>query len=180
MKILAVLLTMLYPFIVYFGLTEFSVKEVSILLIVVLGLRFVFTVKRERRSARVVAILAIVLLTFSLVFEQAIGLLFYPVVVNLSLALIFTASIINPPTAIERLARIQEPNLSPFAVQYTATVTKVWVGFFILNGTIACYTALANDIALWTLYNGCISYMLMGLLFTVEYLIRQRVKKLDV
>jgi uncharacterized membrane protein len=40
----------------------------------------------------------------------------------------------------------------------------------------ALYTALFTSMATWTLYNGLIAYLLMGLLFAGEYLVRLRVK----
>ena len=59
----------------------------------------------------------------------------------------------------------------------------MWCVFFILNGTAAAFTALydfgsseLND-KIWSVYNGGISYVLMGLLFTVEFIIRKIVDK---
>ena len=36
------------------------------------------------------------------------------------------------------------------------------------------------DTQIWTLYNGVISYILMGLLFTLEYIARIYLRKKDV
>jgi uncharacterized membrane protein len=77
---------------------------------------------------------------------------------------------------IERIARIREPNLPDAAVRYTRIVTEVWCLFFVLNA-VALYTALAADIEVWALYNGVIAYVLMGLLFAGEYLVRRRVQR---
>jgi len=54
----------------------------------------------------------------------------------------------------------------------------VWCGFFVLNGAIALGTALWASEAVWSLYTGVISYVLMGLLFAGEYLVRLRFKRL--
>ena len=77
---------------------------------------------------------------------------------------------------IERFARLQEPEFSDTAIAYTRKVTMVWCGFFVLNGSASLYTALFTDMATWTLYNGLIAYLLLGLLFIGEYLVRLRVK----
>ena len=77
---------------------------------------------------------------------------------------------------IERLARLQEPDLPAAGVAYTRRVTQVWCGFFIVNGSVSLLTALFASDAGWALYNGVISYALMGLLFVGEWLIRKRVK----
>lgn len=80
---------------------------------------------------------------------------------------------------VERLARIREPQLSPAGVRYTRKVTKVWCGFFICNGAVALFTVLYVDLRLWTLWNGMLSYILMGTLMAGEWLVRQRVIKND-
>ena len=80
---------------------------------------------------------------------------------------------------VERLARIREPQLSPAGVRYTRKVTKVWCGFFIGNGAVALFTVLYADLRLWTLWNGMLSYILMGTLMAGEWLVRQRVIKND-
>jgi acyl-coenzyme A synthetase/AMP-(fatty) acid ligase len=55
--------------------------------------------------------------------------------------------------------------------------------FFILNGSASAFTALydfGNDALndkVWSVYNGGISYVLMGLLFAVEFVVRKMVDK---
>lgn len=109
-------------------------------------------------------------------FPAAMPLKFYPVLVNASMLWVFGSSLLRPPSAVERMARLTEPNLSPAAVVYTRRVTCVWCVFFVANGGIALATALWASPEVWTLYNGCIAYVLMGLLFAVEYGVRQRVR----
>ena len=46
-----------------------------------------------------------------------------------------------------------------------------------LNGSVAVYTAFFASDRVWSIYNGGISYVLMGILFSVEYLIRKREDK---
>jgi uncharacterized membrane protein len=43
-----------------------------------------------------------------------------------------------------------------------------------LNGSMALITALWSSFEVWSLYNGLIAYVLMGLLFGGEYWVRQR------
>ena len=57
-----------------------------------------------------------------------------------------------------------EPDFPPAAVVYTRRVTQVWCGFFVVNGLIAVATALWASTAVWTLYNGLLSYVAMGVL----------------
>ncbi|MGB8666210.1 MAG: hypothetical protein WCD24_15885, partial [Serratia inhibens] len=109
--------------------------------------------------------------------KQTHWLLYYPVLVNVLLLLLFAYSLFAPPTVVERLARITEPQLDAAGVAYTRQVTQVWCGFFIVNGAIALATCLSGDIALWTLYNGGISYLLMGALMGIEWIVRKRVRR---
>ena len=87
---------------------------------------------------------------------------------------VFGGSLWTTMPIVERLARLREPNLPPSGVRYTRVVTRVWCGFFILNGGIALFTALRGDMRLWTLWNGMIAYILMGALMATEWLVRQR------
>ncbi|WP_156550024.1 hypothetical protein [Gallibacterium salpingitidis] len=92
---------------------------------------------------------------------------------NILLFSLFTFSLRQKMSIIEHFARLQMPDLPDTAVRYTRNVTKVWSLFFFLNGSIALYTVYSDDLILWTLYNGLISYVLMGILFTGEYLFRR-------
>jgi uncharacterized membrane protein len=101
----------------------------------------------------------------------------YPVFVNAALLGLFAYSLVVPPSMVERLARVGEPDLPPDAVGYTRQVTRIWCVFFALNGAIALWTALRASHAVWSLYNGVIAYILMGLLFAGEYCVRRHFKR---
>ena len=96
--------------------------------------------------------------------------------VSLLLLLLFARSLWQPQTLIERLARLQDPALPAEAIRYTRGVTQVWCGFFVVNGTLALTTVLLGDMALWSLYNGLLSYLLMGTLMGGEWLLRRRLQ----
>jgi uncharacterized membrane protein len=55
---------------------------------------------------------------------------------------------------------------------YCRRVTAAWCIFFVVNGMISLATALWGSNEVWMLYNGVISYILIGTVFTVEYIIR--------
>lgn len=101
---------------------------------------------------------------------------YYPAFVSLLMLSIFGHSLWFPPTYVEKIARLYEPNLPQKAIIYTRRVTIVWCGFFLLNGTIACLTARYLPERMWMLYNGGISYLLMGGLFAGELIFRQRMQ----
>jgi uncharacterized membrane protein len=101
----------------------------------------------------------------------------YPVLVNLALLGAFAYSLIFPPSMIERFARASEPDLPAQAVGYTRRLTQVWCAFFAMNCAIALMTALWASAATWTLYNGLIAYLMMGLLFAGEHVFRWHFKR---
>jgi uncharacterized membrane protein len=98
------------------------------------------------------------------------------VLINVILFILFGHSLVYPPSIIEQIARIREPELPPSGVAYTRKVTIVWLLFFVFNGSVALATAIHGDVAVWSLYNGLIAYLLMGALFLVEFLIRRQVR----
>ncbi len=90
--------------------------------------------------------------------------------------IIFLVSFIKPPTIIEKIARLTDESFTDEAIPYTRKVTVVWMLFFLVNASIASYTVLQNNLELWTLYNGLISYLIMGTIFVIEFIVRKRVK----
>ena len=103
----------------------------------------------------------------------------YPFAISLILLAIFGYSVFKPPTIIERIARLTTPKLTPRAIQYTYKVTISWCIFFIINAAISLWTALFSSMKVWVLYNGFISYILIGSFFCIEFLIRLWVKRKD-
>ena len=174
------LLTLVYPVLVYFGLLHFPPKWVGLAIAALLLIRL-FVLQRKltthmRQSLYPAMLLAIGCALVSVFLNHAGALKLIPVVINFACLIGFASTLRHPPSMIERFARLQEPHFSDAAIPYTRKVTMVWCGFFVLNGSASLYTALFTSMATWTLYNGLIAYLLLGLLFAVEYLVRLRVK----
>lgn len=168
------LLTLAYPVLVYFGLGhEVEPRWLALLLVFIALMRAAFGRERVWLAA---AGGALVLAALSFWGNHAMPLKLYPLLVSATLLCVFSISLVYPPTVIERLARLQEPDLPAAGVAYTRRVTQVWCGFFIFNGSVSLLTVLFASDAGWALYNGVISYALMGLLFVGEWLIRKRMK----
>lgn len=166
---------MLYPLALAFGQAWVSAHMLAWALLVLAALRLI-TGPRDR-VGRLVAVAAGLIAIVSLLGGGAASMKYYPVIVNLSLLGLFGFSVLFPPTVIERLARLQEPDLPAAAIPYVRRVTLTWCAFFAANGAIALMTALWASDAVWALYNGCIAYLAMGALFAGEWLVRQRVKR---
>ncbi|HEZ0802099.1 TPA: hypothetical protein ACFP4U_000480 [Neisseria lactamica] len=112
-----------------------------------------------------------------LVFGRRDSMYWYPVLVNLMMLAVFGGSLFAGQTVIEKLARLQQPDLPEKAVRYTRRVTQVWCVFFIINGTLAALLARLGRYDWWAVYTGVIAYVLMGMLFAGEWLYRKLVLK---
>ena len=78
-------------------------------------------------------------------------------------------------TIIERLARLQDPNLPEEGVRYTRKVTQLWCGVFMLNIAISTLLIIAEQFAWWAIYTGVIAYVIMGVVMGGEWLFRKMV-----
>lgn len=174
LKLAVIILSVCYPFGVYWGLQHYEAKLILPLLLVFLGIRWIAI---GNRSERYVVIVTLLLVVFIAVFYgEQLGLKFYPVMMNLGFLFLFVGSLFSSASFVERLARLSEPDLPPKAVIYTRKVTWVWSVFFLVNGSVAAATALWATNEIWLLYNGLIAYLMMGLLAGGEWLVRQRVR----
>ena len=170
-----VLAGLAYPFVVYLGMEQLSPRLFALLL-GGLWLARLLSGRQTQLSYTVAATALLFCLLLGLAGEPAL-LRWYPVLISLALLGLFAGSLCSGMPIIERLARLSEPELPPAAVRYTRQVTWVWVGYFVINAGIASGLALWAPLSWWTLYTGLIAYLLMGLLFAGEWLIRQRVRK---
>ncbi len=115
----------------------------------------------------------------------------YSVVINVSMLFVFGSTLFMPPNIIFRFATLSDKSIkgSPYEKEiysYCHKVTIIWCCFFIFNGIAASMTTFADKIfgldtqtarQVWAVYNGGISYVLMGTLFAVEFIVRKIVNK---
>lgn len=174
---LIVTLGLVYPVIVYYGLRVFSYQTIGMGLLALLLVRVVVAGKAaSSRREQLITVVTIACVMVLFYIDPAIAVKAYPVIINLILALVFAYSLIMPPSAVERIARLTDPDLGEAGQRYTRKVTFVWLVFFMVNGIIAGFLALYGSIEQWTLYNGFIAYLMIGTLFGAELLVRRFVK----
>ncbi len=170
-------LIIIYPLVVYFGLQYFKPKILAVFLCLILLLRFMSRQKinklADKTQDTLITIIMAVIILITLKLNSLSGLKIYPVAVSFSLLIFFSISLFKPPTAIERIARLKDPELSEEGILYTRNVTQIWCLFFLINGSIALYTTFYTSLSVWALYNGLISYILMGMLFAGEMVYRK-------
>lgn len=170
--------TISYPFLVWFSLDYFQPRFVALALAGLFLLRFLAqgaSLSAGPQGAWLAPACAVFLVAVALVNETS-WLLAYPVFVSLVFFAVFSFSLAYPPTVVERLARLDDPELPPKGVAYTRKVTQVWSAFFLGNAGLSLATIWYGDQWLWSLYNGCVFYVLMGILMAVEMAVRRRVR----
>ena len=115
----------------------------------------------------------------------------YSVVINLTMLFVFGSTLFMPPNIIFRFATMSDKSIKGSSFEqkvykYCHKVTVIWCCFFILNGTAAALTTFADKIfglspeaarKVWAVYNGGISYVLMGTLFVIEFIVRKLADK---
>ena len=186
-KVLFTAISVLYPLIVYCGL-EFwglSPRRLSLLL---LSLAFFHFLNFTRNSSkldrlRMAVLIALVLVCAVIAFfaDNILFVKFYPVLVNLSLLAFFGFTLWRTPSFAFRMAMLGNKNLinSPSlksVERYCNKVTLAWCVFFVVNTSISTTTVFIGSDKVWSLYNGLISYILIGIFFTVEFGIRKMVQ----
>lgn len=186
-KVLFTAISVLYPLIVYCGL-EFwglSPRRLSLLL---LSLAFFHFLNFTRNSSkldrlRMAVLIALVLVCAVIAFfaDNILFVKFYPVLVNLSLLAFFGFTLWRTPSFAFRMAMLGNKNLknSPSlksVERYCNKVTLAWCVFFVVNASISTTTVFIGSDKVWSLYNGLISYILVGIFFTVEFGIRKMVQ----
>ncbi|MGL6259498.1 hypothetical protein [Vibrio sp. WXL103] len=174
-KLLVTIATVCYPFVVYWGLSSDNLTIVAVLMIVLLLVRLGSLIhqKRTQLNDLLPVILGIIVIASALAYQDIRGFLYYPVVVNLALLATFSLSVYSGQPIITRLARMTT-SLDDEGIRYTRRLTQIWAIFFALNGGIALVTTQLS-IDIWTLYNGAISYLLIGLLAGGELIYRKTV-----
>ena len=167
-----------YPSLVYFGLSHFDERWIALSLLIMITIRSSFSFKNNKyRTWGLISVGAIIVLLVS-IFRDPIFLRLYPVLMTLVMLGIFFSSLFFPPSIIETFVSLGNKNkkIPKHVVEYTRNVTKVWCLFFVFNGLVSTYTVFSS-LEVWTIYNGLISYLLIGGLAASEFAYRNLIVK---
>lgn len=104
---------------------------------------------------------------------------FYPICANLTVFLVFFISLFSKETVIQKFAKAVDGELSENALKYTRNLTYIWCVLTFFNFAVSLATVSMKE-EIWALFNGLISYLLIGTLFFVEYIIRTILKKKNI
>ncbi|MBU3020476.1 hypothetical protein [Aestuariibacter sp. A3R04] len=172
-----VLLTLAYPFVVYFHIDRVNPRWFGVVLLTVALIRLGVT-WHERRKSDWVMTTVIVLFCFGIILlESAILLRSYPVIMSVGMGVLFLSSLLDEHTLIERFARAGGKTPPEQAKGYLRNLTLIWGVLLLSNGVVAAWTAWYGSLATWTWYNGLLSYVIFGVFIALELVYRHFYKK---
>jgi len=175
-RIAFVFVLALYPLLVFFGLRILPPGVVGLILAVLLMMRFGIIGRTERSTALPGFIVLFLYAVASALLGSTQMLLYYPVLVNVLLLVLFAGSLRTEEPLLNRVVRARGIPVGEHASRYLTRLTSVWAGFFLVNGLIAAWTT-TTSIETWTIYNGVISYLLVAVLASGEWIYRGYYKK---
>ena len=178
LNIITKALFILWPIVFYTAYKTDTTIWAIIFILALFTFKLIQDFKGKSKALNLMSLVLLLIVGFSaLLFDKHDLLMLYPVCVSAYLALIFSLSLFKKRSAIELMARLKDKYLNAYAIKYTRSLTKVWIAFFIVNGSIALFTVLYKNIELWFLYNGFISYIILASLLVLEIPIRLKLIK---
>lgn len=197
LNVMLYVFAVLYPIMVFSFLVIFKLPvRILSLCVIILGFAFFLCVTgTQKKDGKKHSIDWKPLLSSILLLAAGIGCFFtnqilflklYSVTISLLFLILFGSTLFIKPTIIFRFATLSDKAITGSRFQgkiekYCRNITIIWCCFFILNGTLSVVTAFSQNLfklteeqanTVWSVYNGGLSYILMGLLFLIEYIFR--------
>lgn len=169
-------LSLAYPLLILLGLRVLRLPLVTVATTVLIVSALLYLVKRtfrERIPALVMGGSAFLVLMTG---DEAL-LRFSPALLSFLFSLLFLTSIHGGDCLIYSFTllmyrEIDYASYNSNVRRYCKRLTVVWGVFLAFNGLCALYLVFQPSIDLWALYAGVVQYLLMGLLFTGEFVVR--------
>lgn len=127
--------------------------------------------EKLKKLKAIIPVLGTVCVVLLFHFSKIYALKFYPVIVNSFIFCVFFSSVFCGETIIQKIAKKMDGELTDFSRNYTRKLTYVWCIFLFVNLSISFATVFMSP-KVWELYNACISYIALGVMFGVEYIVR--------
>ena len=127
--------------------------------------------EKLKKLKAIIPVLGTVCVVLLFHFSKIYALKFYPVIVNSFIFCVFFSSVFCEETIIQKIAKKMDGELTDFSRNYTRKLTYVWCIFLFVNLSISFATVFMSP-KVWELYNACISYIALGVMFGGEYIVR--------
>lgn len=160
-----------YPALVYYLQDTLPPAAFVVLALSLVALRIAF-VRGGGNSFRPALVATAVALTGIAFLNVTLAARSYPVLMSLAAASVFAATLFKPASLVERIAVARGHAWSEGLRAYCRKVTLLWTVWLILNAAVAAVLAVGNDDRAWALWTGLVSYLISGLLFGIEWLVR--------
>ena len=176
LNILSALFIAASPFVLYWTLTHHDVGVAALILIgwvIVRTIPIFLSAKKEQRLAAIQ--LPAIALGFALlgwILDNGTLLLVMPSATQATFGLTFLRSLKGTPL-IEHFARMVKPELSIGEIDHCRSWTRVWGIYLLICAAIGLTLAAFASLTIWTIYVGVGAYVLIGVLFSIEYLVRK-------
>jgi uncharacterized membrane protein len=171
-----VAVSVLYPALLYALKSVVPPQVFTGLALLLIGLRVATLGSAATRIWRGPLISAGTVIAVSATVDGWLAAKIYPVALSLAAAYAFGISLWRPPSLIERLARIGEPEMPAAGRSYCRIVTMIWTVWLAVNAAIAALLAALASEGAWALWTGLLAYLIMGVLLGGEMLIRPRMR----
>ena len=172
------MLVPLYPLALHFGISAGSVTPGILILSLLLLVSGVGLSIKGDSSGWLLLLLGLALLVCQVHYPPAAEMMLFlpPVLINCLLGFLFARTLRKGSVPlISTFAKLaHDHELDEVTLRYTRTVTKIWVGMFVFFALQSLLLAVFAPLAVWSLFTNFINYMLVVLLFFVEYQVRIR------
>lgn len=176
LKILSGLFLFASPWVLYWTLSRGDVQVASFTLIGWVILRtipIVLAAKREHlRAALTLPAIGLVFALLGWLLDNRVWLMVLPAATQASFGVAFLRSLTTTPL-IENFARMVKPELTEPELAHCRAWTRIWGIYLIAVAVFGLVLAACASLAVWTIYVGVLTYVLVGLLFAVEYVTRK-------
>ncbi|WP_269518805.1 hypothetical protein [Alteromonas sp. BMJM2] len=171
------LATLAYPFLVYLNIDSIEPGWFGVVLLLLAIFRLVVTGTKRQSSDWLITAVIAVFCSAIIILESETLLKCYPVMMSLSMGLAFLFSLNDKRNLIERFAAAGGKQPPTQARGYLHKLCIVWGVLLLFNGAVAAWTVWFASLAVWTLYNGLLSYLLIAGLVVIELVYRNYYKK---
>jgi uncharacterized membrane protein len=164
------------PWVLYWTLSQQRIDVAAAVLIgwvIVRTIPIVLSARREQRAAALqLPAIALVCAVVGWLWHDATCLMVLPSATQAAFGVTFLRSLSGVPL-IEHFARMVKRELSAGELAHCRSWTRIWGGYLIVLAALGLVLARWAPLAVWTVYVGVVSYVLVGALFAVEYVIRK-------
>lgn len=174
--VLSALFIVASPWVLYWTLSQQRIDVAAAVLIgwvAVRTLPIVVSARREQRAAALrLPAIALAFAVLGWISHDATCLLVLPSATQAAFGLTFLRSSSGVPL-IEQFARMVKPELGAGELAHCRRWTRIWGGYLLALAALGLVLARWAPLEVWTVYVGVVSYVLVGVLFAIEYLIRK-------